>query len=442
MLLVGNGKVITREVKQPYLADGCVAVKGNVIVEVGLTSELVQKYPQAGFVDAGGRVIMPGMINTHMHLYSTFARGMALKDDPPQNFPEILKRLWWRLDKVLTLEDIYYSAMVALIDCVRNGTTTIFDHHASPGAVRESLFVLAKAAREAGVRSCLCYEVSDRDGKEVMEQGIQENVEFIRYAGKDRDGLVRGMFGLHASLTLSDETLSRCCEANAGTGAGFHVHVAEAAADVEDSLAKSGKRVVERLAGFGLLGPRSIAAHCVHVNEREIEILNETSANVVHNPESNMGNAVGCAPVLAMLQKGVTVGLGTDGYTTDMFESLKVANMLHKHHQANPSVAWAEAPAMLFTHNAAISSGYFPRQLGQLAPGCCADIIVADYCPPTRLDAGNADSHILFGMSGRSVATTVINGRVVMKERRLIGIDEEKICAEARRLSEKLWERI
>ncbi|MFZ5649008.1 MAG: putative aminohydrolase SsnA [Bacillota bacterium] len=441
MLLVGNGKVITREVKQPYLDDGCLAVKDNVIVEVGLTSDLASKYPRADFIDAGGRVIMPGMINAHMHLYSTFARGMVLKDAPPQNFPEVLKRLWWRLDKVLTLEDIYYSAMVALIDCVRNGTTTIFDHHASPGAVRESLFVLARAAREAGVRSCLCYEVSDRDGKEVMEQGVQENVEFIRYAGKDRDDLVRGMFGLHASLTLSNETLARCCEANAGTGAGFHVHVAEAAADVDDALARSGKRVVERLAGFGILGSQSIAAHCVHVNEREIDILNETASNVVHNPESNMGNAVGCAPVLDMLKKGVTVGLGTDGYTTDMFESLKVANILHKHQQANPSVAWAEAPAMLFTHNAAISAGYFPKLLGRLAPGCYADIIVVDYYPPTRLDAGNADSHILFGMSGRSVATTIINGRVVMKERRLIGINEEKVFAEARRLSQKLWER-
>ncbi|MFZ5651985.1 MAG: putative aminohydrolase SsnA, partial [Bacillota bacterium] len=376
MLLVGNGKVITRDADNPCLDDGCVAVKDNIIAEVGWTPEVVKKYPGAEFIDAGGRVIMPGMINTHMHLYSTFARGMALKDDPPQNFPEILKRLWWRLDRVLTLEDIYYSAMVALIDCVKNGATTIFDHHASPGAVRESLFVLARAARDAGVRSCLCYEVSDRDGPEVMERGIQENMEFIRHAGKERDELVRGMFGLHASLTLSDRTLDRCRRANAGPDAGFHIHVAEAAADVEDSLSRSGKRVVERLAGFGILGKGSIAAHCVHVNDREIEILHETGAHAVHNPESNMGNAVGCAPVLAMLQKGVTVGLGTDGYTTDMFESLKVANILHKHHHANPGVAWAEAPAMLFAHNASIAAGYFARPLGRLVPGCYADIIV------------------------------------------------------------------
>ena len=170
MLLVGNGRVITRDGGQPYLAEGCVVIEDNIIVEVGSTSDLSDKYPGAAFIDARGRVIMPGMINTHMHLYSTFARGMVLKGAPPQNFQEILAGLWWRLDKVLTLDDIYYSAMVPLIDCIKSGTTTIFDHHASPGAVRESLFVLALASRDAGVRSCLCYEVSDRDGAAVMDQ--------------------------------------------------------------------------------------------------------------------------------------------------------------------------------------------------------------------------------------------------------------------------------
>ncbi|ATW24842.1 putative aminohydrolase SsnA [Candidatus Formimonas warabiya] len=441
MLLVGNGKVITRDETRPYLADGCVAVKDNIIAEVGASAELKKRYPEADFLDARGRVIMPGLINTHMHLYSTFARGMALKDAPPENFPEILGRLWWRLDKVLTREDIYYSAMVPLIDGIKNGTTTIFDHHASPGAVRESLFVLARAARAAGVRSSLCYEVSDRDGTGVMRQGIQENEEFIRHANSSGDEMIRGMFGLHASLTLSDQTLAACCQANAGTRAGFHVHVAEGIADVEDALARYGKRVVERLAGFGILGPQSLAIHCVHVNDREIDILKETGANVVHNPESNMGNAVGCAPVLAMLEKGVTVGLGTDGYTSDMLESFKVAQILHKHDRANPSVAWAEAPAMLFKHNPAISARMFPRPLGRLAPGCYADLIIVDYDPPTPLHENNADGHILFGMWGRSVATTIINGRIVMKERSLTGIDEAEIYAKARELSTKLWER-
>lgn len=442
MLLVGNGQVITRDATRPLIAKGCVAIKDNLISELGTTEELRKKYPEAKFIDADGKIIMPGMINTHMHLYSTFARGMALKDEPPGNFVEILERLWWRLDKVLTLEDVYYSAMLPLIDCVKNGTTTIFDHHASPGAVRESLFTIAKAAKEIGVRSCLCYEVSDRDGPRVMEEGIAENIEFIRHTKESGDDMVKGMFGLHASLTLSDETLAKCCEANAGTGVGYHIHTAEGEQDQLDATTKYGKRVVERLHSFGILGPKTITAHCVHVNEQEMALLKESGSRVVHNPESNMGNAVGTAPVINMMQRGVFVGLGTDGYTADMFESYKVANILHKHTLQHPSVAMGEVSAMLFENNPRLCREYFDKPLGCLKPGAYADVIIVDYIPPTTLSADNINGHVLFGMSGRAVDTTIINGRVVMHNRQLQGIDEQAIFARARELADKVWERL
>ena len=442
MLLIGNGKVVTRDNNQPYLADGCVVIQDNLIIEVGSTTALRKKYPVAEFIDAKGGVVMPGMINSHMHLYSTFARGMASKEASPQNFVEILERLWWKIDKALTLEDVYYSAMVVLIDCIKNGTTTIFDHHASPGAVRQSLFEMAKATEEMGIRSCLCYEVSDRDGSKIMEDGIQENMEFIKYTNTRQDDMTKGMFGLHAAMTLSDETLTKCAKANDGSKAGFHVHVAEDKADQTDSLQKHGKRVVERLAEFGMIGPKSIAVHCVHVDENEMEILKSKGANVVHNPESNMGNAVGCSPVLTLLNKGIRVGLGTDGYTSDMFESYKVANILHKHNAGNPSVAWGEIPTMLFDNNPAIVNSYFSKPLGKLAAGCYADVIIVDYDPPTPLNENNVNGHILFGMTGRAVVTTVINGKVLMKERRLMNIDEAAVCAKARELSSKLWARL
>lgn len=441
MLLIGNGSMITRDPAAPFLADGCVAIDGDTIVAVGTTAELKAKYPGARFSDAKGRVIMPGMINSHMHLYSTFARGMALKDASPKNFVQILERLWWRLDKVLTAEDVYYSALPVMIDCIKNGTTTIFDHHASPNAVQGSLFTLAKAGREVGLRGCYAYEVSDRDGMDIMEQGVQENIDFIEAAKRGGDPLSSGMFGLHASMTLSDATLKRCAEANAKTGAGFHVHTAEALSDQEHCLANHGKRVVERFDEYGLLNEKSIAVHCVHVNEAERNILQRTKAAVVHNPESNMGNAVGCSPVLAMAADGIRLGLGTDGYTSDMFESYKVANVLHKHQAGDPSVSWGEIPTMLFENNAAIAGNYFAKPLGQLKAGAYGDVIVVDYQPPTTLTADNANGHILFGMSGRSVVTTVIGGQLRMEERQLVGIDEAAICSEARKLSAKVWER-
>lgn len=302
-MLIGNGRVLTKDETQPYLPDGCIAIHDHFIIEVGSTQEIKGKYPWSEVMDVGGRVIMPGLINSHTHLYSTFARGMALKDPPPDNFQQILERLWWRLDKVLTREDVYYSALVGLMDCVKNGTTTIFDHHASPGAVRDSLFTVSKAAKAVGVRSCLCYEVSDRDGKGVAGQGIQENIEFINSCKQNQDEMVNGMFGLHASFTLSDETLSRCGKENAGTGTGFHIHAAEGRVDLEEGLRRHGKRVIERLSDFGILGSKTIAAHCVHIDEREIDLLRESKTKIVHNPQSNMGNAVGCAPVVDMLRR-------------------------------------------------------------------------------------------------------------------------------------------
>jgi putative selenium metabolism protein SsnA len=442
MLLVGNGQVITRDATKPYLSTGCVAIEGNLIKEVGVNDELKKKYPDAKFIDAKGKIIMPGMINTHMHLYSTFARGMASKDAPPEDFVQILERLWWKLDKTLTLDDVYYSALAPLIDCVKSGTTTIFDHHASPSAVRESLFTLARATKEIGVRSCLCYEVSDRDGQAVMEDGIKENVDFIKHANQPQEEMIKGMFGLHASMTLSDETLNRCVAANDGNNAGFHVHTAEGKADVEHSLQNFGKRVVERLASFNILGPKSIAVHCVHVDDNDIELLKQHRCWVVHNPESNMGNAVGAAPVMKMLQHGVSVGLGTDGYTSDMFESFKVANILHKHTLQNPSAAWVEVPTMLFNTNPEICREYFDRPLGVLAPGAYADVIIVDYKPPTPMGADNINSHVLFGMSGRAVDTTIINGKVIMQDRSLVGIDEEAILAKSRELATKVWQRL
>ena len=441
ILLVGNGRLITHDKAAPLTENACVVMRDGLIVETGATRAMVAAYPAERFVDAHGGLIMPGLINAHMHLYSTFGRGMALKDDAPANFVQILERLWWRLDKVLTLDDVRLSAMVAMIDCIRNGVTTIFDHHSSPGAVSGSLFQIADATRLTGLRSCLCYEVSDRDGPAVAHQGIEENRAFLASCRQSNQTLLRGLFGLHASFTLSDHTLAQCSSVASQLDAGFHVHVAEAASDVAQCQREHGKRVVERFRDWGILGKNTIAAHCVHVDDREIGLLQSTRTNVIHNPESNMGNAVGCAPVLKMIERGVRVGLGSDGYTSDMFESLKVANLLAKHQAAQPSAAWAEPPAMLFRSNADIATACFGNTIGAIVPDACADIIVVDYDPPTPLTPANINSHLLFGASGRSVRTTIIAGRIAMLNREIPGIDEAQIMAHAREAAARLWKR-
>jgi len=441
MLLIGNGRVITRGENNHLIENGCVAVDGRVIKDVGDTAALKEKYPDAEFIDAQSGVIMPGLINAHNHIYSAFARGLSIKGYAPTNFLEILDGLWWTIDRHLLIEDTRWSAMATYLDCIKNGCTTVFDHHASYGGIHGSLFAIAEAAKELGVRTSLCYEVSDRDGVEKMRDAVAENAEFIRYAINDDTDMVKGMMGMHASFTLSDDTMNLCRE-NTPDGIGFHIHVAEGMADVYDSLKKYGKRVISRLYDQGILGRNTITGHCIHVSGSEMDIIKQTDTMVVHNPESNMGNAVGIPPCMEMMRRGILLGLGTDGYTQDMFESEKVANVIHKHELCDPRAAWGEVPAMMFKNNALIGDRSFDTKIGVLEPGAAADIIVSDYDPLTPMSADNCDGHILFGMSGRSIVTTVINGVVKMKGRELVGIDSDEIMAKCRERSEALWKRI
>ena len=441
-LLVANGRLITRDPANPFIADGGILIEGNTITEVGETQALKQKYPDIEYIDAHGRLIMPGFINTHMHYYSTFARGLSLGGKPATMFSEVLKGLWWRLDKALTLDDVYYSAIIPMIEQVKCGVTTAIDHHASPFCVTGSLFKIAEAAEKIGMRSNLCYETSDRDGEKIKDEGIAENVDFIKTCNEKNDDMLRGLFGLHASMTVSEKTLDECLSAAAGVNTGFHVHSAEGIEDVTNTLEHHGMRVIERYYKTGVLSEKTIAVHCIHITPDEMEMLKDRNVAVVHNPESNMGNAVGTSPVLKMFEKGILVGLGTDGYTADMLESYKVANILHKHAAGLPSVGWGEPPAMLFDNNKKIAKRFMSGKIGTLAPGHYADVIVVDYDPPTPLSADNINGHILFGMSGRLVDTTIINGKVIIQDRVFKEIDEAAITAKARECATALWKRV
>ena len=441
MLLVGNGTLITRSADAPFYADGAVAIDGHTIAAVGALDDLRAAYPQAEFIDAKGGIIMPAFINMHEHIYSAMARGMNVKGYDPHGFLDILDGMWWTLDRNLDHESTYLSAMVTYIDCIKNGVTTIFDHHASFGEISGSLFRIEEAAKQAGIRSCLCYEISDRDGQDKCDAAIQENVDFINHARTDDSGMIAGMMGMHASFTLSDHTLEACASV-LPPDTGYHIHVAEGIEDLYDCLEQHGKRIIDRLMDFGMLGTQTMCAHCIYINDHEMEVLKHTDTMVVHNPESNMGNACGCPPTMELYHKGILTGLGTDGYTHDMIESYKVANILHKHHLHNAQAGWSEVPDMLFHNNAVMANRYFRQELGVLRPGAAADVIVLDYTPVTPMDEPNCTSHILFGMNGRSVTTTIAAGKVLMRDRVLTGLDEEKILSDSRQCAQKLWNRI
>ena len=443
-MLISNGTLATFGEANELLENGALLIEGDQIVAIGPSSEMERSHPAAERIDARGRLVMPGSICAHTHFYGAFARGLGIPGDAPANFPQILEKLWWRLDKTLLWEDVRSSALVCLVDAIRHGTTTLIDHHASPNAIDGSLDVIAEAVQQSGLRACLCYEVTDRDGPEKAAAGIKENARFIYKAESagDRRAQIAAMFGLHASLTLSGETLARCVEAAAPLKAGFHIHVAEDKADQKDSLRRSGLRVVERLREAGILGPRSIAAHCVHIDAYERDFLRETGTLVVHNPRSNMNNAVGVADVETMLRRNVTVGLGNDGFSNNMFAEMMAAYLVHKSHQGDPrAMHGGEVMQMAYGNNAAIASRFFQKPLGELAVGAHADVIILDYAPFTPLTAGNLPWHILFGISGCEVTHTICGGRLLMKERELLTLDAEAITARALERAEQVWKR-
>lgn len=447
-MLITNGKVVTFGKENQIIDNAAVRVAGELITDVGDSAKLVKMYPDDEVVDAGGRLIMPGNICAHTHFYGAFARGMAIPGDPPRDFPEILSKLWWGLDKALLEMDVKYSALVCLVDAVKHGTTTLIDHHASPSAVNGSLDYIAEAVQQAGLRASLCYEVTDRNGPEEAQAGIEENVRFLhavrdmqREPRQSNADLLAASFGLHASLTLSNETLEKCVDAARGLDTGFHIHAAEGVSDEEDSLRKSGKRVVERLHDAGILGPKSILVHCVHVDAWEMDILRDTRTWVTHQPRSNMNNAVGMAPVETMLRGGIPVGMGNDGFSNNMWAEWKMTYLAHKLWHGDPRRANGyDVMKMAVTNNAALSKIFWPKApLGEISAGAYADLILVDYHPYTELTAGNLPWHIIFGFEASAVHSTMVAGKWLMRNRELLTLDEAAIAAKARELAANVW---
>jgi putative selenium metabolism protein SsnA len=445
-VLIVNGTVVTFDSMQPpseqVIPTGAIAIEGSRIVAVGPEDGVRAAYPGHEVVDARGGVVLPGFINLHTHLYSAFARGMALPGEAPRNFPEILERLWWKLDKALTLEDCHQSALCMMVEAVAAGSTTLFDHHASPGAVRGSLDAIAGAARQVGIRACLCYEVSDRDGPAVRDQGLEENADFIKACG-DGHALVKALLGLHAAFTLEDGTLARAGERAQALDVGCHIHVAEDPVDDRTCRQRFGSPLIERLVKHHILTPKTIVAHCIHLDGAAIRLLGDSGAMVAHNPQSNANNAVGVAPLATLRLAGCPIGLGTDGYTHNMLSALVTMTQVHKLATGDPrTCGFAEPVAAVFETNATFASQIFGAPLGRIAPGALADLVVWDYVPYTPLTAANVPGHLIFGFPQARARTVVVDGKVVMRDGEFPALDRHAIAARGRELAARLWQRL
>jgi len=446
-MLIKNANILTFDQDKRIIHNGGIYIdEKGIITEIFNSQNEIDEYCNENLdiklIDAHGQYILPSNICAHTHFYGAFSRGMYVPGEAPNDFPEILEKLWWRLDKSLDEEANYFSAMVCLIDAIKHGTTTLIDHHASPNSILGSLDIIEKAVRKAGLRASLCYEVTDRDGKEKSALGIEENVRFINRAKSYSDSFISANFGLHASLTLDDETLlaaRKKCPENIG----FHIHAAEHVIDEYDSIKKSGMRVIQRLNHFGILGPKTIVAHGVHIDASEIFLLAETKTWLTHQPRSNMNNAVGLPDIESMINAGISVCLGNDGFSNSMWQEWKSGYLAYKLINRDPRRMPADLIYKIAIENNRdlVSRLFNGLSVGEISKGTAADLIFVDYDPFTEITSENFPWHIVFGFRESMITWTIVNGNVLMKDRELIGIDEKSISQEAMKVSRKVWDK-
>ena len=421
------GATVVTSLDPVGLVTADVVIAGDRIAAVGTAPAGVARR------DCSGTLVLPGNVCAHHHLYSALSRGMPYRLEPPRNFLQILQRIWWRLDRALDEPAVRLSALVGGLDALHAGTTAVIDHHASPNFIDGSLDVIAGALAELGLRSVLCYEVTDRDGAARAAAGLAENRRFL--ASPHR--LARGMMGAHASFTLGDDTLAACAETAAAAGVGVHIHVAEDGADQQDAEAAYGMRVVERLGRAGMLGPDALLAHCVHVTGQEIADIASSGAAVAHNPRSNMNNRVGYSPLAG---GGTRVALGTDGIGGDMVTESQVAYFRATEAGAADGPGW---PLRRLADAAGVAGRSFGEPLlGTIAPGAPADLTVLGYPSPTPLTAENLPGHWVFGASSRQVRDVIVAGELVVADRRSTRIDEAEIAQQAASEAKRLWARL
>ncbi len=436
-IILRGGPVVTAWAGGETIEAGAVGWRGGQIVAVGAEPDVRRVCREAEVLDAHGGIIGPGLINLHHHFYSTFSRGL----DPGggiDSFQTVLDRLWWRLDRALTLEAVQLSAEIAVAECVRWGCTTVFDHHASPRCIGGVLDVIGQVVDAAGLAAVLCYEVTDRNGPEGAKEGLEETRRFATaVAGTPR---LRGMIGLHASFTVREQTLAAAA-ASGGASLGCHLHAAEGRLDVEASRKEFGATPVERLERHGLLGPKTLLAHGIHLELADLERVAAADATIVHAPESNANNGVGLLDLDATRRAGCGVGLGTDGMTSAMMRSARAAFLMQRHAKGMPAGGFAETEALL-QRNVAVARRILSEPLlGVLAPGAPADLAVIDAPPPTPLTSRNLTGHVLYAASEAPIRHTVARGRVVLRDFELTTIDLAQLSARARELAPEIWRR-
>lgn len=382
--------------------------------------------------DAGGRVVTIPLVNFHEHFYSRLAKGLQIKGDT-SSFPNILKNLWWKLDRSLNLSMIKASAQMAAAESIRNGVTYIFDHHSSPDSSNRSLKIIADVLKNHKLRGVLCFETTNRNGKLLSQKSLDENIRFLK---NDVNDGIKGMFGLHASFTVNDQTLSAVSKFINEHDFGIHVHLCEDASDKVISKQKFGRLPLQRLIENKLLNDKSILAHSIHLTVNEYRQIAKYRSAVAVNPESNLNNNVGLIN-FELIPDSLPVLCGTDGMHANPGKSLKLIFLLMR----NAGFSFEEAfnrIIKIYFNQIGFVKNYFP-DYPSLNKNDRADFLIWDYIPPTPINENNFWGHYIYGILERPVHSVVQDGFFLMRDKQLITINEADLYKAIYSHGEKLF---
>jgi len=374
-------------------------------------------------LDLSGKYITRSFVNAHHHIYSALAVGMPPPAEAPKNFYEILEQVWWKLDRSLTAEMVEVSALATAAASIRSGVTFVIDHHSSPLAITGSLSLIRRQLQKAGLGSSLCYELSDRDGKKAAALALEETEDFL--AGGNP-----GLVGLHASFTVSDDLLRKAVDLADRFNTGIHIHAAEDPVDQKITLGKYGKPVIRRLSDAGALSFKgSLLAHCIHIDREERDILADSDAWVAQNPCSNMNNGVGIFNPDQLENKTL---LGTDGMHSDMLGSARSAYL-------SGNLSGGTSPGSIYRR---LRNAHLYLEENDSPEDGENNLIILDYLPVTPLAEENFFSHFAYALSRCHVDSLISGGELIMKEKKILSLDESSIHIRSAELGKALWEKM
>lgn len=436
--LIQNGVIVTMDPQRRILKNTDVLLEDSVIKAV--QPNIKEKADQV--IDGTGRIILPGFICGHTHLYGIMLRGAPLEMKPPTDFLQILDRIWWKVDSAFVNEDAYASALASCYEFVRSGTTCFADTYSGPGSIEGVLDAIAKGVTEVGIRGILAFEATERNSKREGERGLKENVRFLRKLKESPNDLLSGMYSLHASFTLSDELIQKTREQADQLPAPLTIHTSEGLIDVYHNIERYDKRTVERLFDLGILGPDVVLAHCVHVNHDELELIRGSGARIAHNPMSNMNNAVGVAPLKAMYQMGIPVCLGNDGFIFDAIENIRTAFLIHRVHHLDVRITTPQQVIEMATINGAKVYGLADK-LGSIEVGKKADLTVLHPNPQiTPILPDGVYGYIVYGCTAHDVEHVFVNGQQVVENHQVKSVDPAKVEKVLEKVVPSLWAKL